>query len=176
MRRAFLLLSLSLSLTLAACGDSEPAGQAPEAEGPAAPDTVTAEAAPVRIGEMGQSFAACTAAGTTRRLAAGERLPVRSAPFDEASQTGAIAAGARFFICTRSLDQKWLGVVYAEDGTLAARCGVSDPVETKRAYAGPCRSGWVTSALVKTIAGNEPDATDPNRPGSPAPEAAANGA
>src|SRR5215212_9744838 len=103
MRRAFLLLSL----VLASCG--EPAIVANRAAGDdgnsAAADTVTAAAQPVRIGELGPNFEACSAAGTTRNLKAGESLPVRSAPFDDAAGTGSVAAGARFFICTRSLDQ-----------------------------------------------------------------------
>jgi hypothetical protein len=153
MRRPVLLLCLAL----AACG--EPAtvanraaeqDQAPEAA------TVTPGSRPVRIGEYGANFRACNQAGTTRNLKAGEALPVRSAPFDNAAQGGSVGAGARFFICTRSHDQKWFGIVHDEGGTLAERCGVSEPVTRRRDYDGPCRSGWVQSAFVKVIAGEEP--------------------
>ena len=145
---------LLLSLLLAACG--EPASVADRTDLATAndsADTVTAEARPVRIGELGANFAACSAAGTTRNLKAGEALPVRWSPFDNARETGSVPAGARFFICTRSLDQKWFGIVADEGGTLAESCGVSEPVTRRRDYDGPCRSGWVQSAFVKVIAG-----------------------
>jgi hypothetical protein len=38
-------------------------------------------------------------------------------------------------------------------GTLSPACGVSRPVASRRGYEGPCRSGWVSSAFVKQIAG-----------------------
>jgi len=154
---------LLLCLLLASCG--EPAKVADRTEDSAAnvsADTVTAEARPVRIGELGANFAACSAAGTSRNLKAGEALPVRWAPFDNARETGSVAAGARFFICTRSLDQKWFGIVFDEGGTLAESCGVSEPITRRRDYDGPCRSGWVQSAFVKVIAGE---------PAAPAAEA-----
>jgi hypothetical protein len=157
MRRALLLLGL----VLASCG--EPAIVANRAAGDdgnsAAADTVTAAAQPVRIGELGPNFEACSAAGTTRNLKAGEALPVRSAPFDDAAEAGSVAAGARFFICTRSLDQKWFGIVSDQGGALAEGCGVSEPVTRRRDYDGPCRSGWVQSAFVKVIAGDGPGVT-----------------
>jgi hypothetical protein len=117
------------------------------------PEPVKPGAVSVRIGELGPSFAACGAAGTTRHLDAGERLPVRAAPFDTSAESGAVAAGARFFICSRSHDQRWLGIVYEKAGTLSPMCGVSRPVASRRGYDGPCRSGWVSSAFVKQIAG-----------------------
>ena len=112
-------------------------------------------AVPVRVGELGPNFNACSLAGTSRHLdvTAGDRLEVRAAPFDTAAATGGIRAGTRFFICTRSHDQRWLGVVYDEAGALSQACGVSRPVPSRRPYQGPCRSGWVSSALVKQIAG-----------------------
>jgi hypothetical protein len=150
MRRALLLLCLVLT----SCGDpvaveNRTAGD----ERDLAADTVTAGARPVRIGELGPNFAACSAAGTTRNLKAGEALPVRWAPFDNARESGSVPGRARFFICARSLDQKWFGIVYDEDGSLADRCGVAEPVTRRRDYDGPCRSGWVQSAFVKVIAG-----------------------
>jgi hypothetical protein len=91
----------------------------------------------VRIGELGPNFDACAGAGTTRQLAPGKALPVRAAPFESAAETGSISNGARFFVCNRSHDQKWLGVVYQEDGALADTCGVSSPTTQRRAYDGP---------------------------------------
>lgn len=161
MRTALLLLGLAL----ASCGDpAAVANRAAEDNAIDTADTVTAAARAVRIGELGPNFQACSAAGTTRGLKAGETLPVRWAPFDNARETGSVKVGARFFICTRSLDQKWFGIVYDEGGTLAERCGVAEPVTRRRDYDGPCRSGWVQSAFVKVVAGDAP------APASPVPE------
>lgn len=156
MRRAFLLSTL-LMFALAGCGEAVKDDHfAKELKTErVAPDPANPGTVPVRIGELGANFNACNAAGTSRHLdaAAGERLPVRAAPYEVAAETGAIAAGARFFICSRSHDQRWLGVVYEDAGTLAPTCGVSRPVSARRNYEGPCRSGWVAAAFVKQIAG-----------------------
>ena len=150
MRRAL----LPLCLALAGCGEAVPIGNT--AEDPAfASEPLTPGPVPVRIGELGPSLEACTAAGTTRGLKAEESLPVRSAPFEVGEEIGAVRAGGRFFVCSRSHDQKWLGIVYDEAFTLSAACGVSEPIPARKAYSGPCRSGWVASPFVKLIAGEE---------------------
>jgi hypothetical protein len=156
MRRSIILFCLALS----ACGQPAPVANR-SAEVEAAPEAavVTPESQPVRIGDYGANFQACAAAGTPRNLKAGEALPVRFAPFENAGETGSVPSKTRFFVCTRSFDQKWFGIVYDEGGTLAERCGVSEPVSGRRDYAGPCRSGWVESAFVKVIAGDEPAPT-----------------
>jgi hypothetical protein len=69
-----------------------------------------------------------------------------------------VRAGGRFFVCSRSLDQKWIGIVYDDAYALNPACGVSESVSARKAYAGPCRSGWVSSPFVKLIAGNESNA------------------
>jgi hypothetical protein len=139
-------------MILAGCGeavdDNHFAGDEQE-ERPVS-DPVTSEAVPVRIGELGPSFPACNATGVTRNLSEGEALPVRAAPFDTAVETGRVPAGGRFAICSRSHDQKWFGIVFGE-GT-AQDCGVSAPVTSRRAYEGPCRSGWVSTPFVKLVA------------------------
>jgi hypothetical protein len=161
---------LLLPLLLAACG--EPVGnQSSNAAAPVEPDAVTIEPRAIRIGELGPSFAACSAAGTTRQLEAGGTLPVRSAPFDGAPQTGTVARGGRFFICTNTLDRKWFGIVFDETGALSPRCGVSDAVATRRDYQGPCPSGWVSSPFVKVIAGSDNLPGAGSEPASPAPAA-----
>src|SRR3954468_12766469 len=125
MRRSILLLLIS---GLAACGTPVPDGNAALDENLSnTSDTVTPDPVAVRVGELGPNFEACSAAGTTRHLEAGESLPVRSAPFDNAPQTDKVPAGARFFVCSRSIDQKWFGVVFDKDGTLSAACGVAEP-------------------------------------------------
>jgi hypothetical protein len=147
-----------LCLAVAACGDPASVADRAARDNEAAPEAavVTPESRPVRIGELGPNFRACSAAGTSRNLKAGEALPVRSSPFDNAAETGSVAGDARFFICTRSHDQKWFGIVFEEGGSLAESCGVSEPVIRRRDYDGPCRSGWVQSAFVKVIAGESP--------------------
>lgn len=152
MRRTLLLLGLALT----SCGEPAKVGDRAEENQAEAASVVTPGRRAVRIGELGPNFQACSAAGTTRNLKAGEALPVRSAPFENAAETGKVGSGARFFICTRSLDQKWYGIVYDEGGAMAESCGVSKPVTRRRDYDGPCRSGWVQSAFVKVIAGDEP--------------------
>ena len=150
MRRPIILLGLALS----ACGEpAVVANRSADRNEVSEAAVVTPGSRPVRIGELGPNFSACNAARTTRSLKAGETLPVRSAPFENADESGSVASGARFFICTRSHDQKWFGIVADEDGTLAERCGVSEPVTRRRDYEGPCRSGWVASAFVKLISG-----------------------
>jgi hypothetical protein len=148
-------LALLLGFALAACGTSVPDGNAStDQHAGNAADIVTPVPVPVRVGELGPNFQACSADGTTRHLEAGESLPVRSAPFDNAPQTGAVPTNARFFVCNRSLDEKWFGIVYDRSGALATSCGVSEPANTHRDYTGPCQSGWIQSAYVKLIAGD----------------------
>ncbi len=108
---------------------------------------------PVRIGELGPNFAACNTVAATRDRGAGAEaaLTVRTAPFEAARGTDRLPAGATFFVCSRSLDQKWFGIVYETGGAAAENCGVSRPVPTRRDYDGPCRSGWVSSTLVKLV-------------------------
>jgi hypothetical protein len=140
-------------LALSACGEAVQDNHFAEdvREERQADPAVKSEAVPVRIGELGPSFPACNAAGVARRLAEGETLVVRSAPFETAAEIGQISVGNRFFICTRSLDEKWLGIIYDENGDVG-RCQVSKPVASRRAYEGPCRSGWVSGPFVKFIA------------------------
>lgn len=101
----------------------------------------------------------------------GGELPVRDAPFDGAKQVGALTDDTEVFVCTRSLDQQWLGVVVgpstsasggaAQPGDTDAAaaeapeidCGVTRPVRSKRPYTGPCLSGWVENTFVASVAG-----------------------
>jgi hypothetical protein len=113
-------------------------------------------ARPVTIGEDGPRLDACGALGQVARAGA-KGLAVRAAPFDDARETGRMAEGERAFICTRSLDQKWLGVVIPppaqDEGAEPVDCGLSSPVDRKQPYDGPCQSGWVASASIRLIAG-----------------------
>jgi hypothetical protein len=165
MRRLLLLLGFALS----ACGEPVPNGNSSAAGNDESPDVVTPVARAVRVGELGPNFAACPADGATRHLEPGAALPVRAAPFDTAAETGRVAADGRFFVCTRSLDQKWFGIVYDASGKLDARCGVSDPLPARRDYAGPCQSGWVSTPFVRLVSGDAP------APSVPSPEAKPSG-
>jgi hypothetical protein len=181
MRSGFsLVVAMLLAAPLAACSDER--GNVLEA----LPDNALAGAArddvpesrmeaplarPVTIGEDGPRLDACGATGVVRRLGEAKALPLRAAPFADARSLADLPEGTRLHVCTRSLDQKWLGVVVARD-VAAARapadatagnaedgpapipdCGVSSPVERRRAYDGPCPSGWVSSAYVVLVAG-----------------------
>lgn len=119
---------------------------------------------PVRIGLGGPRFDACQAVGRIQGLQ-GRELDVLIAPFDTADKKDSIKQGQQVWICTRSHDQQWHGIVYddatgdsLESGDAQANfgpgeCGVSSPTRSKRNYDGPCKSGWVESNFVKLIAG-----------------------
>ena len=114
-------------------------------------------ARPVTIGEDGPRLDACGAMGQAGRVGA-KGLPVRAAPFADAKEMARMSEGGRAWVCTRSLDQKWLGVVLAaepssDNASEPADCGVSEPVDRKQPYDGPCLSGWVSSAGIRLIAG-----------------------
>ncbi|WP_176596939.1 MULTISPECIES: hypothetical protein [Sphingobium] len=112
---------------------------------------------PVTIGEDGPRLDACGAMGQAARVGA-KGLAVRAAPFADAKEVARMGEGGRAWVCTRSLDQKWLGVVIvppppADNAAEPADCGVSEPVDRKQSYDGPCPSGWVSSAAIRLIAG-----------------------
>lgn len=119
----------------------------------------------VRIGLGGPRFDACQAVGRIQGLR-GRELDVRIAPFDAAATKDSIKQGQQVWICTRSHDQQWHGIVYDDGAAQGAEseeaasipngpgeCGVSSPVRSKRNYDGPCKSGWVESNFVKLVAG-----------------------
>lgn len=140
-------------LVLTACGErSDPGDRSRTPVAPRVEAAPVSSARPVRIGEAGPAFPACQGAGTPRNVDPAAGLPVRAAPFDTAEATARIAGGARFFVCTRSTDQRWMGVVFEPGGTLSSGCGVSAPVPGQTSYAGPCASGWVSSAAVRLVA------------------------
>lgn len=152
------LLSLASLLTLGACVDQPMTNTygstTPQVERPATYNSTLGDAeTPVRIGELGPNFAACNAQGQVNARTADGAVAVRAAPFEQAHETGALDPGATFFICTRSLDQRWMGVVYSDSGRAERSCGVSAPVRSRRDYDGPCKAGWVPSARVRMTSG-----------------------
>jgi hypothetical protein len=152
------LLPIGPLLLVAGCYDqpmTEGYGSTtPRVERPTQDNSRLGEAVvPVRIGELGPNFAACNAQGEVRERATDGPIPVRAAPFEQAQQKGQLGAGSTFYICSRSLDQRWFGVVYDSGGKASRVCGVSTPASGRRDYAGPCDSGWVASAQVRLISG-----------------------
>jgi hypothetical protein len=121
-------------------------------------------ARPVTIGEDGQRLDACGALGAVQGTGRAATLELRAAPFAEAKRLAVLPEGARVHICTRSIDQRWLGVVVQptpapsmvpsghSDAQAVVDCGISAPIERKRAYDGPCQSGWVSAAFVRLVA------------------------
>jgi hypothetical protein len=170
MRNMILLAAL-----LAATGCSESTKPAEPGEGSSTPTYERAESSsrlgeavvPVRIGEFGPNFAACHTRGTTRNLREGNSLPVLAAHYDSAAQQGELQPDANFFVCSRSHDQRWYGIVYDEGGQVSERCGLNSPVPNRRDYDGPCRSGWVPSSYVRLVSGLQQQAAPAP---SPAPE------
>jgi hypothetical protein len=149
-----LLLSLAL---LAGCSENtsvaDAIGNAGQAGDPRPPLENTSGPLdpgikPVTIGEGGPNFPACSGLG---RVVSAVPLPVRGAPFAEAAEIDGLAPDTRVIICTRTLDQRWLGVVYPPAGVTEAQCGLAQPADRRRGYEGPCRSGWVASAAVRLI-------------------------
>lgn len=166
-QRGLLLFSLS---TIAGCGENVPSDASVQGSttpayeradsGPLFNDAAT----PVRVGELGPGFAACNARGATRDRVTGESVPVRAAPFESAEQIDSLPRGGQFFICSRTHDQRWFGIVYDEGGQAAERCGVAQPVASRRPYSGPCAAGWVASPTVRLISGvpHQLDQTTPS--------------
>ncbi len=156
-QRALLLL---LPLLLAGCGergrDDEPrqgSTTPPYVRDETDPSLLNEAVTPVRIGELGPNFAACNGRGATRDRAPGGPVPVRSAPYEAAAEIDQLQPGSQFFICLRTHDQRWFGIVYDGGGEAAERCGVSGPVAVRRDYQGPCAAGWVPSARVRLVSG-----------------------
>src|SRR5688500_3640073 len=147
---------------LLATGCGEPAVVDETSDGSTTPPYVRAESdpsllanmvQPVRIGEHGPSFAACNARGAARDRSGAGPAPVRAAPYEQGEQIAALAPGAEFFICSRTNDQRWFGIVYDEGGQASERCAVSAPAASRGDYSGPCAAGWVPSSGVRLISG-----------------------
>ncbi len=155
-------LVAAVLLLIPACSDrndvmeDQPEAQnAERANEPRADRPVSSPSAkPVRIGEGGPRFAACQAEG---RVSGNSALGLFTAPFDGAESIGDLSEGTLVHICTRSLDQRWMGVVVqpnasGDDVAAPVNCGVGTPVRSKQNYAGPCQSGWVDATYIRLVA------------------------
>lgn len=78
-------------------------------------------------------------------------LAVKNAPNLKAVRVDKIYNGQNVFICQESADGKWYGIVYSNVQKL--ECGVTSPIEKKKEYDGPCKSGWVSKKYIKIFAG-----------------------
>ncbi|GAA4761367.1 hypothetical protein GCM10023219_01660 [Stakelama sediminis] len=148
------ILFPALLLLLSACNNVQPIGNDTDTvQGNFADTTLSPGTRPIRIGENGPGFAACAINGTVATLPDNGTLPLRTAPFSDAKQIAVLQPGRKLFICTRSMDQRWLGVVVRPaTGEPDQDCGVSARLDSPRDYAGPCASGWVANAFVQFTA------------------------
>lgn len=94
---------------------------------------------------------ACSALGQVANLLeSGDGfLAVRQAPSVKAKRLDKLVNGQTLWICEEV--ENWFGIVYDKSGKLD--CGVSTPVNKRKPYSGPCRSGWVSKKFVTPIAG-----------------------
>lgn len=105
---------------------------------------------PVRIGEGGPGFPACQSRGYVATLEpGGTTAALLDAPFAQATTVRRLGEGIPILVCTRTLDQRWLGVVIAPPGTPEATCGVGGRVSRPQAYDGPCPTGWIAANTVR---------------------------
>ena len=149
---AKLVLAPLAIVSLTACGDAEgPTGSYGASEDASLVRNGPSERA-VQIGFDGPRFDACASFARVTNLSAdGEGLAVLAAPAGSAEVIDRIGAGRGVSMCQKVGD--WVGVVYAPDADDPIDCGTGSPVPTRRAYDGPCRSGWVDEDFLKLVAG-----------------------
>lgn len=148
---------MAAMVTLASCAQqSAPTNDTSAILGEAAP--LSPGVAPVRVGDGGPGLPACGTRGTVVNLSPGgvAQLLLRAAPLAEANEIAQLGNGQPLFLCARSIDQRWQGVVVPPEGQPDADCGVAAPIGAPTAYAGPCRSGWVASGFVRVGAAITP--------------------
>jgi hypothetical protein len=91
--------------------------------------------------------AACPLQADVAGLSGRSTLAVRNGPGTGFERVDRLANGTRVFLCDRSGDAGWVGIVYASEP--GADCGLSAPITPARAYNGACRSGWVRSNYLR---------------------------
>ena len=145
-----LLLALSIP-GLAGCAQRDAPVTDSVDDNQQGPTALTPGTRAVTIGEGGAGLAACIARGRITNLSPDSQpyLPVRAAPFAEALEVAQLHNGAHLFVCTRSIDQGWRGVILPPEDQPDADCGVRAPVAAVQPYRGPCRQGWVPAAFVE---------------------------
>ena len=96
----------------------------------------------VTVGVDG-SGPACPLQATVSGLRSGS-LAVRAGPGGNFERIDRLHNGARVFLCDRSGDAGWAGIVYG-----SGDCGLAAPITPPRSYQGACRSGWVRSNYLR---------------------------
>ena len=108
---------------------------------PAAPLPAAERTVPVRI--SGRDGAACPSVG---RIIGLDPASIRSGPHRTGyREIDRRLNGQKVRVCGER--DSWFAVVYHPSGR-AADCGVSRPWPGRRAYAGPCRWGWIDADAV----------------------------
>ena len=102
-----------------------------------------AAAGPLGVTVGGDAAAAACPAQASVWLR-GSTLAVRAGPGTSFERIDRLDHGTRVFVCDRSGDAGWVGIVYG-----AADCGLSAPITPPRTYQGACRSGWVRSSYLR---------------------------
>jgi hypothetical protein len=105
---------------------------------------------PVYIGDD-PGLDACLSWGEVQGLHH-SKLAVRRGPGVDYEQVDELDNGQGLYLCDASAEGDWIGVVY-RTGESEPDCGVTSPVPERRAYDGPCKSGWVHRRWVRVIAG-----------------------
>lgn len=145
-----LRLAPFLPLLLAACNFATVEDTVPTPDATATAVALVQPPRAIRIGEGGPGFPACQWHGTVVSPDPNPGgLPVRAAPFAEADEVARLADGAQVIVCTRTLDQRWLGVIMPPTADDEAACGARGRIDRPRDYAGPCPSGWLAANAVR---------------------------
>lgn len=76
-------------------------------------------------------------------------LSVRAGPNVRARELDRLRQGEQVMICDRV--GQWWGVVYSR--TPGADCNIVPSATRRTAYAGPCRSGWVSGRYIGIVGG-----------------------
>ena len=108
---------------------------------------------PVMVGAEAE-LNACTSIGHGKAA-----LIVRAAPLLSARVVATLTPIHLVWICEERVNAKWYGIVYGRpalshgNSGLPPACGVNGPITERKAYRGPCKSGWVKMDAVKMISG-----------------------
>jgi hypothetical protein len=101
-----------------------------------------------------KEFNACTGTGEVIGLdSKGDGfLSVQSGPDSPYRKIDRLFNGNKVYIC----DQRglWYAVIYSVSHELTLECGVNRPWQTRQAYTGPCRYGWVPVHYIRTTSGS----------------------
>lgn len=162
-------LSMLCTLALAACGvqaDRQANDTATATVPVARPSASTASTSavapvtpavvPVQVVSPDEDIDACSVgavrdAGVVRQ----GRVAVRAGPGVQFDAIDSLKPGAPFFSCDGA--GGWVGIVYRREGDppdTTGSCGaLTSPVAEKRAYRGPCRSGWIADSAQQITGG-----------------------